>query len=448
MRALALVPVLALLAACDQDTNTTPFQPANVPPIADASRLADGSLDGRASWDPDGDADTVLTYHWAFDYQPVGSQLTSSAFHPNHDTTGVTRFEPDAEGTWIVTLEVDDGEDLSEPVTVFFDTTYTDYPEVDAGPDMEAEVGETVLLDGSGSLGSGTLLLAQWTLDKVPADSILSLGSASITEADSLRASFVPDALGLYVASLTLTDSQGASSSDTVSIMVSDAGEPPQAQAGDDQAVDDCTLVELDGTGSFDPEGATLSWFWELQERPDGSLADNYSFTDRTSAQPSFWPDVAGEYVLSLSVWDGNAWSDPDLITVSASERPYNSTPTVDAGADRLEAAGEAECTQNSATGWRCGDCDTLRVDMGLDALVEDKDGDPLEITWTTVDEQARFIHTDRVATELVIDGHSPEEPGACEVEAYTFELSARDCPGAVGIDFVKIEVECCGVEG
>jgi len=45
----------------------------------------------------------------------------------------------------------------------------------------------------------------------------------------------------------------------------------PIADAGDDQAVRSCSIVELDGSASFDPEGAPLAYEWHLTDAPIGS---------------------------------------------------------------------------------------------------------------------------------------------------------------------------------
>ena len=53
---------------------------------------------------------------------------------------------------------------------------------------------------------------------------------------------------------------------DTVVINVLDVAapvdDPPTADAGPDQTVDEGDLVTLDGTGSSDPEGETLTFEW------------------------------------------------------------------------------------------------------------------------------------------------------------------------------------------
>jgi hypothetical protein len=46
---------------------------------------------------------------------------------------------------------------------------------------------------------------------------------------------------------------------------------PPIASAGTDQAVRLCSIIQLDGTASFDPEGAPLSYSWRLIGSPPSS---------------------------------------------------------------------------------------------------------------------------------------------------------------------------------
>lgn len=60
--------------------------------------------------------------------------------------------------------------------------------------------------------------------------------------------------------------------------------------------------VELDGTGSRDPEGESLTFRWTLASRPPGSRAE---MSDPTSPKPWFTADVEGPYRVRLVVSDG-----------------------------------------------------------------------------------------------------------------------------------------------
>ncbi|MGQ9602400.1 MAG: PKD domain-containing protein, partial [Candidatus Bipolaricaulia bacterium] len=48
---------------------------------------------------------------------------------------------------------------------------------------------------------------------------------------------------------------------------------PPIADAGLDQEVDVGERVQLDGSGSFDPDGDSLSYSWAFISKPSGSMA-------------------------------------------------------------------------------------------------------------------------------------------------------------------------------
>ena len=184
-------------------------------------------------------------------------------------------------------------------------------PSANAGPDMSATVGEAVQLHGSGHDADGDHLTYSWTFSSRPPGS-----SATLSGATNASASFVPDKGGAYVARLTVSDGT-ASASDDCTITVNS---PPTADAGPDQDVTVGDTVQLDGTGSADPEGSTLTFGWAFESRPPGSAA---SLQNPTSATPSFVPDIAGVYVVRLVVTDGSLQSAPNACTISAEDTGY-----------------------------------------------------------------------------------------------------------------------------
>lgn len=96
---------------------------------------------------------------------------------------------------------------------------------------------------------------------------------------------------------------------------------PPTADAGDWQVVDIGTMVSLDASLSSDPEGDyPLTYSWTLLA-PQGS---NALLSNVDTVNPTFTPDVEGNYYLKLIVND----SDPDRGSMASEPLRYFVTTT------------------------------------------------------------------------------------------------------------------------
>ncbi len=109
------------------------------------------------------------------------------------------------------------------------------------------------------------------------------------------------------------------------------------------------STAKLDGTGSSDPQdaptgdanGDKLTYDWNFTSVPSGSsLSDASLSPGDDNATPSFDPDKAGVYRLSLTVKDtaGN-WSGE--VYVKLDVRKPNEAPVADAGPDQTVTVGE-----------------------------------------------------------------------------------------------------------
>jgi len=103
----------------------------------------------------------------------------------------------------------------------------------------------------------------------------------------------------------------------------------PIARAGADQTVPMGTTVKLDGSASSDPDFDFLTYAWTLIVKPAGSTT---TLVAATSAKPTITPDIAGSYVVSLTVNDGIVNSDPSTVTITAEQVHFFLFSTADDG--------------------------------------------------------------------------------------------------------------------
>ncbi len=100
-----------------------------------------------------------------------------------------------------------------------------------------------------------------------------------------------------------------------------DSNQAPVANAGSDQTAEVGNTVTLNGNGSSDADaGDTLVYVWTISSAPDGSAA---TITNMGNVIASFTPDVAGTYVIMLTVTDGaETSSDTMTVTVQGAAGP------------------------------------------------------------------------------------------------------------------------------
>lgn len=99
---------------------------------------------------------------------------------------------------------------------------------------------------------------------------------------------------------------------------------PPVADAGPDQndvAIGD--TVQLDGSGSTDPDGDSLTYEWTMKTKPAGSAA---ALSSTTAKKPTFTADEYGSYTIELVVNDGKVDSNTASVTVTTVAAPVLST--------------------------------------------------------------------------------------------------------------------------
>lgn len=221
-----------------------------------------------------------------------------------------------------ITAAICTGDGLSDTHSITL--TLNRPPVAEAGLDRSAMVGETVVLDGRNSSDPESgLITYRWVFASRPPGS-----AAALVNPTSVNPSFVPDIAGSYVVSLVVNDGMQDSLSDNVAVAAA-VNSPPTANAGPDQSVATGSLAQLDGTYSFDPEGAPLLYSWSFLQLPAGSTATLDAYY---SATPTFTADVDGSYIVQLTVSDGQSTSLSDNVTIIAAQP--NAPPVASAGPD------------------------------------------------------------------------------------------------------------------
>lgn len=264
------------------------------------------TLDGSGSTAASG---ATLTYAWTLPTRPAGSAATIA-----NNTSVKPTFTADVAGTYVASLVVNDGTTSSAASTVTITgsaSTGNAPPVANAGPHQNVTIPTTVFLDGSGSSDpDGDALAYTWSFSSRPDGS-----TATLAGATTVNPNFSPDLAGVYAVRLVVNDGQVDSSPSTVQITAATDNSAPIADAGPAQDVTVGDTVTLDGSASSDADGNPLTYAWSLTARPTDSTA---TLTNPTSVSPTFVADVAGIYVASLVVNDGNQNSTADTVSVTA----------------------------------------------------------------------------------------------------------------------------------
>ena len=293
---------------------TVSVSEVNAPPVANAgpdqSVLVNAVvvLDGRDS--SDANAADRLTFTWALS-KPDGTLQRLTGVRPT--------FTADLTGVYAASLTVSDGVSASNIDTVRVQVSSVNAPPVAVITALSTvAVGASVQLSGLGSTDSNADILSyKWSLLSKP---LLEAGaaadSAALLSSNVLaNPTFTADVAGVYVLGLVVNDGQVNSDMVTFVITTTAANLPPVANAGAEQVVALAAVVTLDGSASSDANGDALSYQWALTTKPTLSAA---ALVGPTTVGPTFTADVAGFYVATLTVSDGQGGSHVSRVLVEA----------------------------------------------------------------------------------------------------------------------------------
>jgi nucleoside 2-deoxyribosyltransferase len=311
----------------DSDTTVVNVSFVNQPPMADAGpnqtkgEETEVTLDGSNSSDPD---DGIKSYRWS---QKEGPKVRLS----NDEAVKPTFTAPNVAGSKSLkfTLTVTDFGGLKDTDTTIVNVTgENDQPTADAGPDQTKEEEIGVALNGSNSSDPDDGIKSyRWSQKKGP--------PVTLSNPQAKKPTFkAPNVIGSksLTFELTVTDFGSLKDTDTTIVNVTGDNDPPVADAGPDQAVDEEeAIVELYGAGSRDPDDGIKSYRWSQTAGPQVTLSNPLD------AQPTFTPpnvlESGASLTFELIVTDMGGLENVDAIIVNVTGD--NDPPTANAGVDQ-----------------------------------------------------------------------------------------------------------------
>jgi hypothetical protein len=153
------------------------------------------------------------------------------------------------------------------------------------------------------------------------------------------------------------------------------------AQAGEDQFVEVGSTVNLDAGATTDRDDDSLSYLWEFESKPEESQAE---IDDPHGITASFVADVAGEYVIRLSVNDGHIDSFDEL---SVSVNPLFSYATDSVAVLVIH---DAETIYGWQPGETASDADRI-IRTRYPSLIEGWEAEEIDVSDISVDRQDAY---------------------------------------------------------
>lgn len=183
---------------------------------------------------------------------------------------------------------------------------------------------DSIALSGVGSTDQdGTITTWAWTRVSGPNTPTIVSASSRDTNVTGLIA-------GTYVFRLTVTDDDGGTDTDDVTITVNAANSLPIVSAGADQSVPQpIGSAFLVGTAT-DSDGSIVSTLWEKDSGGAANIVSPTSLSTEVSGLQ------VGTYVFRLTATDDDGGTNFDQITVVVTPAQANVAPTANAGPNKV----------------------------------------------------------------------------------------------------------------
>nr|WP_295865987.1 PKD domain-containing protein [uncultured Chitinophaga sp.] len=308
----------------------------NQPPVANAGTdqtitlpVSSVTLDGSTSKDPDG---SIASWKWEKVSGPAGGTIASA-------TAASTKVTGLVAGTYVFQLTVTDNAGATATarvtVTVLPAPGNNQPPVANAGTNQVITLpASSVTLDGSASKDTDGSI-ASWKWEKVSGPD-----AGNISSPNTAATAVINLAAGTYVFQLTVTDNEGATATARVTVTVlppPGVNRPPVANAGQNEKV--VSLVILDGTASYDPDGTIVKYSWEQVTGPAEA-----NIAGASAAKATATGLIKGVYTFRLTVTDNEGLTSAAIktVTVVDPDIPDNDTGIVNLYPNRIVGSGSA----------------------------------------------------------------------------------------------------------
>jgi hypothetical protein len=389
---------------------------ANQAPVANAGAnqtiklpVNTATLNGSASNDPDG---VISSYRWTQTSGPSTSVLSSA-------TTAIITVSSLQKGAYTYRLTVTDnnGATAIAYTTVTVDSVVNVPPAANAGADQTITLPvNSVTLNGSASSdANGTITGYLWKQVSGPAAATIAVNSAVTATVSNLQE-------GIYYFSLTVTDNNGATASDTVKVTVNAAANQiPVANAGSNQIITlPANSATLSGGASTDPDGTIASYSWVQVSGPSTSVISPAAAVSTTVSNL-----IAGVYTYRLTVTDNRGAQASATVTVTVNNNNTsvgNKPPVANAGSSQTIWLPTSSATLNGSRSY-------------------DPDGRIVSYSWKQLS-GPRKVRISNSAAAIT------SATGLSRTGDYVFRLTVKDNNGAVASATVTITVRRSSYSG
>jgi PKD repeat protein len=284
---LGAVGVASMIINILQSTTNTP--PVSIISVVYQNYIgAPVKFSSANSYDPDG---YIKSYYWTF-----GDNTSSVEANPIHIYYG--------SGIFVSYLTVTDN----------LDAKHTSYAIINVAPNLIP----TAVINGpyQGVKGGLINFTSSGSID--PDGSIVSYlwDFGDNTTSYLANPQHVYSVSGIFTIALTVTDNKGATHTATSYVTVQKVNSPPIAFINGPYQGDVGNAIQFSSAGSYDSDGAIVSYFWDFGDKSTSSLAS-----------PQHVYNLAGSYTAVLMVTDDQGATDYKTTTVQVNQ-PVSIVPT------------------------------------------------------------------------------------------------------------------------